>query len=358
MIPRALYLFYFDLISGERNTLPCALLRLLLLMLSFFYMLAVRVRRLLFRIGFLRAYRATCPVISVGNIVAGGTGKTPLVEWISKFLQSEGHKPAILSRGYKGQGTTADEARMLRSNLPEVQVLVGADRVASAKYAVEKLGVDVLVLDDGFSHFRLERDLDIVALDAIVPLGYGKLLPRGLMREPAESIERADVVVLARSNLVSPERLTSLEQGLRFLFPEKPVLSASVKPLEVMDLSTGSALSPRFLSGKRSLAFCGIASPEAFRRTLAGLDVEIVGFEVYPDHYAYDVADELELLKLAQERGAELLLTTQKDASRFDFTRDFPLPIYALRVGISFDGDSGLLEERLRRVVSASRAGT
>ncbi len=345
---RQTHLYYLDLVSGRRRGFPAFLLRVLLHLLSWLYSLCVRLRVFLYRIRLLSSVRVSCPVISVGNMVLGGTGKTPLVEWICHFLRTEGHHPAILSRGYKGGEGGGDEFRMLRKNLPSVPHIVRKDRVSAAKSAISHFGADVLVLDDGFSHLRLKRDIDIVVLDAMNPLGLGWLLPRGLLREPPENLSRADIFVVSRTDQVESGYLNTLLARLRFLFPRKPIIKAIHKPLNVENLSTGEIFGVDSLKGRAILAFCGIASPEAFRRTLEQLGVNLLDFVVYPDHHDYEVFEEAELIASARKIGAEALLTTEKDAQRWKSASDSPIPVLSLRVVIDFSESPVVLRERLR----------
>ena len=208
-----------DLVRGRRRGFGPALARLGLTAASVPYGTAVRLRNRLFDAGWKARHRAAVPVVSVGNLTLGGTGKTPCVEYLARFYRDRGFRVAILSRGYGGGDAAGtgpnDEALVLEENLPDVPHLQGADRVALAGVAVEELEADLLILDDGFQHRRLARDLDVVLLDATDPFGQGRLFPRGLLREPASSLRRADAVLVSRCDQVAESSVRELTNRAR-----------------------------------------------------------------------------------------------------------------------------------------------
>ncbi|MGQ9589792.1 MAG: tetraacyldisaccharide 4'-kinase [Planctomycetota bacterium] len=262
-----------------------------------------------------RSTRLERPVLSVGNITCGGTGKTPAVEMLVRDLLRLGRKPAILSRGYGpslGEGGLTDEYLVLAANVPEAPHHLGKDRVASGRRAIEA-GADVLVLDDGFHYRRLSRDLDIVLIDAILPFGHGRVLPSGLLREPLEALADADLFGITRSNLVRPEELASVESALEARFPGTPRLLLETEAVECRTLG-GTALPPEALRGRRVFAFSGIGNPEAFARLLLRLGAKVARLAPFRDHHRYSEADLREIASRAREAGAEAVVCTQKDA--------------------------------------------
>jgi len=300
-----------DILSGRRQGVFAAMLRATLLPASGLYAAAMRLRRWMYRRHFLPAGTAEVPVISVGNLTTGGTGKTPMVAWIVRQLQAAERRPAILIRGYKASADGAsDEADLLRM-LCDVPVLVQADRLAGAQQAVAQ-GADVLVLDDGFQHCRLQRDLDIVLIDATRPFGYGYCLPRGLLREPPTALRDADVIVLTRSDAVAPATLAQLRRCLGRLAPQATLVAAVHTPTSLQD-ADGNELPLQALAGRKALAFCGIGNPESFFRHAEKLNVELVDRIALDDHAAYPPAVVQHLARAADAGGAEILLTTQKD---------------------------------------------
>ena len=287
---------------------------LLLLPLSIAYGLVAAARRRWFG-G--RSIKLSVPVISVGNLTCGGTGKTPTVEMITAELVDRGWNPAILSRGYgAGPSDGNDEYRVLSENLPSVAHYQGADRVAGGSEAIAA-GADILVLDDGFQHLRIHRDLDLVLLDALRPFDSGRLLPAGLLREPIGSLAEADLVAVTRTQLVSEERRDAIAAFLDERFPGLPVLFLETKPVAWQELY-GATLDPGFLEGKKVCAFCGIGNPYSFELALDEMGIRIAGFRVFRDHQSYDRATVEKLGAWAMDRGVDTIVMTQKDAVKIE----------------------------------------
>ena len=258
--------------------------------------------------------RVEKPVISIGNITCGGTGKTPVVEMTARRLLAMGRRPAILTRGYRapaGSGTN-DEMRVLAQNLPEVPQYRCADRRTGAREAIAR-GADVLVLDDGFQHVKLARDLDIVLIDALDPFAGGRVLPAGLLREPLRVLDRAHLFGITRSNLVEGRTLAVLESYLRGRFPRAARVLVETRPLRWTSLG-GETSSPESLRGERALVVCAIGNPEAFRRDVASLGVDVADLVSFRDHHAYTPNDVEKLSRRAEELGARAVIMTQKDA--------------------------------------------
>jgi tetraacyldisaccharide 4'-kinase len=288
--------------------------------------------------------------VSVGNLTLGGTGKTPCVETVAGFYRDLGLAVAVLSRGYGADAGRNDEAMVLEENLPDVPHLQGADRVELARTAVEELESEVLVLDDGFQHRRLARDLDIVLLDATRPLRCEYLFPRGLLREPASSLNRAGLTVLTRADQVEPEVLDAQRHWLRERFPALPVATAVHAPVALVGTDDMRDVSE--LTGKPVGAFCGIGNPEAFRRTLADLGAEVVAFRAYPDHHPYTRADVDDLRTWAATLPPNAVVaTTQKDLVKLRLPDLAGRVLWAVRVGMRFTDGEELLREKLRAAV-------
>jgi tetraacyldisaccharide 4'-kinase len=280
------------------------------------------------------------PVISVGNLTVGGTGKTPLTAWIAGRLLEEGRRPAVVSRGYGGSSgrgpcivsrgagpllpaaVAGDEPVLLARLLPGVRVVVGSDRVAGAR-AAREAGADVLVLDDGFQHRRLARDLDLVLLDSHDPFGAYRLLPSGPLREPVASLKRAHAVILTRSRPGEP--FPFLERVIRRHAGQVPVLRAGHRPTGFVD-AAGSVRPPP----ARAVAFCGIGSPDAFLVDLVREGVEVLEERRFPDHHRFRAAELTEITALAQRHGA-VPVTTEKDLVRLPAPDALP-GLLALRI--------------------------
>ena len=276
------------------------------------YGLTMAARNAAYDRGRLRAHRLAVPVICVGNLSVGGTGKTPMVIWLCRYLERLGRRPGILSRGYKAQGEDNDETRLLREALPETPVVVDADRVRGGRRAMEKAGCDVLVLDDGFQHRRLARDLDIVLVDATRPFTMDVVLPAGRLRERPTGLRRAGAVVLTRTDLAGETATTVLEAAVRNLTPRAVVAWSRHEPAALLG-AYGEEYPLDWLKGRAVLAFCGLGNPQAFVGTLEGLGVQVVGRRDFPDHHHYSPGDLAALTEQASRQGAQGLVTTEKD---------------------------------------------
>ena len=343
---------YLRIVRGETRGPGAAAVRLALSAASTPYRAAVAVRNLAFDRGWKATHSAAVPVVSIGNLTLGGTGKTPMVEWVARWLRARSLRVAILSRGYGHQGGLNDEGRVLEENLPDVPHLQGADRVALARTAIEELESQVLVLDDGFQHRRLRRDLDIVLLDALEPFGLGRIFPRGLLREPIGSLKRANVVVLSRADLVGPSRRAEIQaEAERRAGPLRWVEARHAPTLVVAADGTVEPLDR--LTGLRVAAFCGIGNPEGVRRTLEALGASVAGFRAFRDHHAYSGTDVAELGRWAGSLGADLLLTTQKDSVKLRVPSLGPMPLRALRIGLEIMDGERTLDDALAAIQPA-----
>ncbi len=253
------------------------------------------------------------PVICVGNITTGGTGKTPLVAWLCTWLGRNNISSAVLTRGYKtDKAELSDEPAILAKNCPQTHIIVNADRVAGAAKAVAKYHPDLLIMDDGFQHRRLKRDIDIVTIDATLPFGYDKLLPAGLLREAPTALKRAHAVVITRCDQVPPYKLTRIENKIREINPNIPIAQTVHAPIAA--IAIGNKQIPlEQLKTKRIFAFCGIGNPDAFFKTLEKLNLTVAGSKIFDDHYRYTSKDTADLFAEAQLLKADLILTTQKD---------------------------------------------
>jgi len=326
------------------------------------YGLAVNVRNRLYDSGWKRTRAAGVPVISIGNVTAGGTGKTPFVAWMTHFLTIHRRVPVVLSRGYGHTSELGvdDENRVLAEHAPDVPVVVDPDRVRGAHKAVAEHAADVLVLDDGFQHRRLRRDLDIVLVDALQPFGGGRLLPRGLLREPLSSLKRADLMIITRSDLVPARRLREIRSRLRELAPGAPVCECVHRPSGIREVGAQgvSEKLPPLLQG-RWLAFCGLGNPEGFHATLRRMGVAVASFRVFPDHHAYRAEDVRELMATASALGCGGLVTTEKDAVKVEcvLPGGLSLPVLALRVRIDFPKPAGPLYRAVLDALSRSDSG-
>lgn len=340
------------LVSGQARGLGPALLRGGLRLASVPYGLAVRLRNGMYERGWKERHRAPVPVVSVGNLTAGGTGKTPCVEHVARFYRGRDLRVAVLSRGYGAGGGRNDEAMVLEENLPDVPHLQGADRVTLAATAVEELESEILILDDGFQHRRLARDLDVVLLDATNPWGHGHLLPRGLLREPPSGLRRAGMVVLTRCDQADGAERGRLREAVARLAPGVPVAETTHRPV---DLSNGARVAAPLdrLRGRPVAAFCGVGNPEALRRTLRDLGADVVAFRTFPDHHPYTRADVDDLRGWAGRQATDcVVVTTQKDLVKLRLSDLGGRELWALRIRLHVEAGGEEFDRKLEGVGS------
>jgi tetraacyldisaccharide 4'-kinase len=315
------------------------------------YGVATALRNRLFDHGWKQVQRASVPVISVGNLTVGGTGKTPCVEYVARRFRQWDRQVAILSRGYGSDHGPNDEALVLEDNLPDVPHLQGPDRVALARIAVEELESDVLVLDDGFQHRRLARDLDLVLVDATRPWGFGYLLPRGLLRESPRGLGRAGAILLTRCDQAANGTIARLKEQVARLAPQTPVIETSHQATAWVDAEQRTSPLERF-QGRSVAAFCGLGNPDAFRRTLHDLGIVVRAFRTFPDHHAYTRPDVEALRTWARQEATEgVVVTTQKDLVKLRLTRLGEGELWALRIQLRIHAGQDALDRKLKEAL-------
>lgn len=355
------------LVSGASCGWAADALRFLLNALAVFYGIGIALRNWLFNSNRVKSWSVTpggfvttdrtqlaVPVISIGNITVGGTGKTPMVIWLCNFLRTKDINCAILTRGYKSAGGENDEPAILAKNCPGAAVVVNPDRLAGALEAVKRHHAQVLIMDDGFQHRRLHRDIDIVTIDTTLPFGYNKILPAGLLREPVSALKRAHAAILARCDSVTKEDLTKLTQTLSRINPKMVIAQTIHAPVCARTNDKDEILLAK-LKAKKVFAFCGIANPDAFLATLNQLKVNLVGSKIYDDHHNYTTRDFIEICRNAEQSQAEMILTTEKDykkSARFSGSKSGLVLAY-LAVRVQFIS----AEEQLTQLIERSLAG-
>ena len=339
------------------------------------YGTVVRFRLWLYGVGLLKSRSLPVHVISVGNLTVGGTGKTPTVIMAVRHLKTLGFRPAVLSRGYRGSsrqpvnvvsdGTAVllgpsqagDEPCLMARQLPGVPILTGRDRWALGCYAIDRFGSDVLVLDDGFQHLGLSRNVNLCLLDAGQPWGNGHLLPAGALREPMAQAARATAFLLTNSGRAS----NPLSDELPRDFPKRPVFLAWHRPVRLTELDGGRETETGYLAGRRVLAFCGLARPGHFLETLAGLGANVALFIRWPDHYQPQGRD----LRLIEEKAGELgvidAVTTAKDAVKlggleFGKANGVDLNVWSLDVEMDILADREAFMTMIEPSVKAEQA--
>ncbi len=308
-----------------------------LALLSLFYSAFVRVKALLFQIGLLKSNHLSVPVISIGNLTTGGTGKTPCTELVARHLRQLGLRVTIVSRGYGSvSGNLNDESRVLEENLPDVPLLQGADRTAMGQIAIDEIETEVILLDDGMQHRTLARNLEIVLIDATDPFGGGWLLPAGLLREPKSALRRADAILITHSDLIDPTALDHLHKGLARIVPKAVIAHAVHEPKSWLDASQpGEDLSLTDRPPGPVAMVCGIGNPEGFVKTLERVGLKVTHQRRFQDHHEYNLADIKDLEEWAKNLPeGTWLATTQKDMVKLKVSGLGSRKMLALRIGI------------------------
>lgn len=300
--------FIYSLMTDKRKGPAYAPFKIILYVLSLAYGLAIIVRSLLYKFGIFKSEKVPLKIISVGNLTLGGTGKTPFVICLAGILHAELNKTAsILIRGYGW-----DEQTMLKKKMPDVPILVGENRARSAHKAIKLYGSDTAILDDGFQHWELGRDLDIVLIDSRNPFGNAQLFPRGVLRETKSAIKRANVIAFTKigSKSAGLEGLKSMLKGIN---PGLIFLEAVHKPKYVYDIRNRKELGISFIKGKRVILLSSIGDPAYFEETVKALGADVAEHIIFGDHYNYREDDASYIIKRCDERKFDFILTTEKD---------------------------------------------
>jgi tetraacyldisaccharide 4'-kinase len=315
----------------------------------------MKARSGLYASGLLTQHVLPCRVISVGNLTVGGTGKTPVVIALANALSAGGRRVGVISRGYRRRSTseilevsdgrsvrgdpeeTGDEPYLIARRCPGVAVAVGADRPRVGQYLVDRYHVETMILDDGFQHLALRRDVDILIVDASAPFGNGYLLPRGRLREPVSAIARASAVLLTRARQAG--RLEEIKAGIRAAAPQARIGVSDFVPSAVMKVGGENEEHPGILKGERVLAVSGIAQPDSFRRLLEGMEATVAGQCVFPDHHAYSSDDVRSVRRTAERLGVDRIVTTEKDAVKLAHIENVvkhQVEIWAVRIDLEW----------------------
>jgi tetraacyldisaccharide 4'-kinase len=321
--------------------------------LSHLYGLVMRVRATLYKRGLLRQQVLPCRVISVGNLTVGGTGKTPVVIALAAALRERGRKVGVISRGYKRRrgtsileisdgrtlrghpGDSGDEPFLIAQRCPGVPVAVGADRPRVGRYLLDRHHIETLILDDGFQHLALRRDMDVLVLDAGAPFGNGYLLPRGRLREPLVAMERASAVLVTRAS--QAHRLDELKAMVRAVAPAVPIWITDFAPSAVVQVGRSAAVEPSTLKGERVVAVSGIGNPDSFRRLLVAEGATVLDHCVFADHHAYSQDDLGRIRRMAERVGVDRIVTTEKDAvklAQLDEVKNRKIELWAVRIDL------------------------
>jgi len=342
-----------DLVSGRRRGLLATLARGLFGGCEIPYSLVMGIRNACYDRRIARVHRVDVPVVSVGNLTMGGTGKTPMVEWLARWFRRRGVNVALVSRGYKTNvGSQNDEALELAQKMPDVPHLQNPDRVAAAKQALEEHDCHLILLDDAFQHRRIHRDLDIVLIDALEPFGFEHVFPRGTLRERLRGLSRADIVALSRADTASAESREAIRMRVQQLAPHADWVEVAHQPGSLL-ASTGERREIASLAGQRVLAFCGIGNPAGFRHTVQSCGCELVDFREFPDHHPFldkDVADLEDWAHRLEDVTA--ILCTHKDLVKINRPKLGAHSLWALAIELGIGEGEDRLEARLRSLLS------
>ncbi|MEN6565037.1 MAG: tetraacyldisaccharide 4'-kinase [Veillonellales bacterium] len=367
----ALQVYLYQLVHGERSGILVDILLGLLRVFSLLYGLGVIIKLALYKYGILKQHKLNCRVISLGNITVGGTGKTPTAQRLAAMIRDMGYKVVILNRGYRASfrgevglvsdgrkiymsvTEAGDEAYLLAKSLRGVSVVIGRDRRITGQYAVEKLKAEVVILDDGYQHWQLARDLDIVLIDTLNVFGNNFLLPRGTLREPLSNLTRADAFLLSRVDQSSDDSRGNLRTLLARYNAKAPVVESTHTPqcfLEIEEWYKGIQFTPIALDtirGKKVMAVSAIGNPFSFEQTIADIGAAAVDSNRFPDHHDYTMAEMQQVMEKAVQNEDCVLIITDKDAVKIpaEFIHsDRQLPMYVLSIKLNFvDGYDDLM---------------
>ena len=352
---------------------------------SLIYEQLVNLKLTMYRWGWAKKERLGCYVISLGNVTVGGTGKTPTAQHLAREISDMGYRVAILNRGYRAKWrgevgivsdghtlkmdaeTAGDEAFMLAKHLPNVPVLIGAQRAVTGRYAIEHFGAEVAILDDGYQHWQLARDMDILLVDAVNVFGNGYLLPRGTLREPLSHIDRADVCLMTKVDQAAPGAIAHIWETFRSYNQDGLILESIHQPRQFVRLSdwyediAAGGVPVTEMEGKKVLAVSAIGNPASFEQTLADLGIEMVESMRYPDHHDYGERDMAEVLYRAETLGVEAIVITEKDAVKVpgDVVRaKWRIPMYVISVEVTLQkGREEFFQELKRQLAEKLRGG-
>lgn len=382
--------FIIDVIIHNRRGPRAALLRAIFRVLSGVYSGAVRLRLFLYRERYLHDHHLGVPVISIGNITVGGTGKTPVVELFAKALLGQGRRVAILSRGYKSKRqrkiplgwriaakfglarkprelpprvvsdgdkvlldsyVAGDEPFMLAQNCPGVPVVVDRNRVKAGAHAIRKFGADVLILDDGLQYLKLKHRHDIVLVDKTAPFGNGYMLPRGTLREPPSSLRRASYIFLTKSDGDSDELIARIRRHNRVA----EIIECRHRPVHFENIHTGERLPLDTMRGKYVGALSGIAVPESFENGLRKLGARVHWVARFTDHHRFQEKEITQFIDRCEKADAHAILTTEKDFVRFPKLPPGDIPIYFMRVEIEIVRGREIFDKLVRLIAEPRR---
>lgn len=370
----ALIQYMTQLAYGPDTPFSGWLLLVFLRLVSYLYKFAVQTKLSLFNWGILRKVKLPAYVISVGNLTVGGTGKTPTAQKIAEIMSNRGYRVVILNRGYRSHwdknigvvsdgkqiSMTAyeagDEAYLMAKTLPNIPVIIGKNRAVTGKYAVEHFQAEVIVMDDGYQHWRLARDLDIVLVDTITMFGNGNVLPRGILREPLKNLNRADLFIFTKTNQSSAMNKILLRETIARYNNQAPIAESIHKPQNFVEIgewynNAGRQIALESLQGKKVIVFSAIGNPVSFEQTVVSMGVTLLEAVRYPDHHDYGMSEMQYISDRAKELNAVAVITTTKDAVKIPtefIYADREMPLYVLNMEIEITDNY----ENIEKIIS------
>ncbi|MBQ0066695.1 MAG: tetraacyldisaccharide 4'-kinase [Phascolarctobacterium sp.] len=374
----ALIQYITSLAYGPDTPFSGWLLLSFLRLMSYLYAFGVRLKLSLYNIGILHRVKLNACVISVGNITVGGTGKTPTAQRLARFIHENGYRVVILNRGYRSNwdkdigvvsdGTkismtayeAGDEAYLMAKTLPGVPVIIGKNRAVTGRYAVEKFNAQVIVMDDGYQHWHLQRDLDVVLVDTLTMFGNGNVLPRGILREPLDNLNRADVFLLTKTDQSSDMNKLELRKILGQYNQKAPVVESIHCPKNFVEIAewykdTGTTISLDELRNRKVIVFSAIGNPSSFEQTLSSIGLELLESVRYPDHHDYGMSEMQYINERAAELNAVAIVTTAKDAvkipTEFIYSQR-EIPLYVLNMEIQIIGDINKIKRLINNAIN------
>ena len=376
----------YKMVHGEEKGIISKFFLLVLYLFSYIYRHLLKLKLFLYKTNIIKQHKLDCHVISLGNITVGGTGKTPTAQILAKAISNMGYKVAILNRGYRAKWKgkvgvvsdgkkiymtaveAGDEAFLLAKRLPKVPVIIGADRAITGKYAVKKLGAEVVILDDGYQHWQLQRDIDILLIDAINVFGNNYILPRGTLREPLEHLDRADVCLLTKVDQSSSDIIDNIKHTINKHNKKALIIESSHSPKCFIEITnwykniSNSNLPLNSMANKKITAVSAIGNPASFEKTLEDISAQLAYSIRFPDHHEYTMAEMQSVMDQAVEHNSEAIVITDKDAVKIpaEFIHsERALPVYVLSIEVEFLNNyhelMGLIKNRLKKTKSIRR---
>ena len=375
--------YFIHLVHNKETKGPLLhLLMAVLYVFSVIYSQLVNLKLAGYKVGFFKQKKLDCYVISLGNITVGGTGKTPTAQCLARDIRDMGYRVVILNRGYRAKwrgdvgivsdgkklymdaGEAGDEAFMLAKHLPNVPVLIGAERAVTGRYAMEHFGAEVAILDDGYQHWQLQRDMDILLVDAVNVFGNGYILPRGTLREPVSHIERADVCLLTKVDQAAEGSREYIRSTVEQYNSSALIMESIHQPRCFIELNdwydniAGEGIDVSRMKGKKVMAVSAIGNPASFEQTLSDIGAEIIESLRFPDHHDYTIEEMKDVLDQAVAQGAEAIVITEKDAVKIPTAiveAKWPIPVFVVSVEVTFqkgrDEFRAMLRQRLQEKI-------